>query len=373
MVSLKKKICWITPDYFLDVDAHVVPKLSPYYEIDWILISTHNTERHSDGLVFDEFKPREYKLKYRQRDPRIILDYYKLLLAVSKWDPDLVYVSFHGLPYFFPVVFLLLDRHKIVYGVHNVTTPTGAVNERAMRLYQRYVFNKLECFHVFSIYQLSAISQLLPNKRHYYAPLPLEDYGPSNVIPPTDMIRFLFFGYIREYKGLVLLIKAFQDLYKVEKRHIELLIAGHCDNWEYYRARITISKGIKTRIEVIPNKDIPDLISSCHYMILPYKDGAQSAVLNLAYQYTKPVIASDIKAFKQCVIEGSTGFLFQSTSSDSLTAVMKDAILQHNRRYHILQHNIREYVEKECAIDKTITKYKLFLDECLNQERPLRA
>src|SRR4029077_2457295 len=96
--------------------------------------------------------------------------------------------------------------------VHNVTTPSGAVNERAMRLYHRYVFKKIDQFHVFSKYQLSAISRLLPDKRHYYAPLPLENYGISQLTAPPDRVRFLFFGYIREYKRLDLLIKSFQAL-----------------------------------------------------------------------------------------------------------------------------------------------------------------
>jgi glycosyltransferase involved in cell wall biosynthesis len=371
MAILKKKICWLTPDYFLNVDAHIVPHLSRYYDLEWILINTYNTTRHSDGLLTDAFTARKYTLSHRQRDPRILLDYCKLLFAIRNSGADLVYVSFHGLPYFFPIVFLLLDRHKIIYGVHNVTTPTGAggaINERAMRLYHRYVFKNIEQFHVFSTSQLKTISQLLPSKRHYYAPLALEDYGPSDITPPTDKIRFLFLGYIRQYKGVDLLIESFQRLHNIGARRVELLIAGSCDNWEYYRPLITSSERIKTRIELIPNKDIPDLVSSCHYVILPYTDGTQSGILNLAYRYNKPVIVSDIDAFKQFVVEGSTGFMFHSKSSDSLTAVIRDTILQHDKRYRILQNNIEQYVKKELSLDRLITKYRVLLDECMNRE-----
>ena len=133
---------------------------------------------------------------------------------------------------------------------------------------------------------------------------------------------------------------------------------------------ITGSDGIETRIEVIPNRDIPDLLSSCHYVVLPYKDGAQSAVLNLAYQYNKPVIASDIEAFKDLIVEGSTGFLFKSGSTDSLTAVMKAVILQHNNKYHTLQRRIKEYVIKELSTDQILVKYRQFLEECLKYQRP---
>ena len=365
ITKVKKTLCWITPDYFLCADAFIVPKLSNDYEIEWILINTRNTERKSDGLLLNSFKPKEYNLKYRQKDPRVILQYLKLLIDIRKLDTDLIYISFHGLPYFFPLFFLLINTNKVIYGAHNVSTPKGASNEHLMRIYHRYVFKRIKHFQVFSKFQLSVIRKLLPKKNHYYAPLALEDYGASDISPPNDVIRFLFFGYIREYKRLDLLINSFQDLYHSGIKHIELYIAGNCDNWEYYQSMITINDRIKTRIEIIPNKDIPDLISSCHYMVLPYKDGAQSAVLTLAYQYNKPVIASDIDSFKQFIVDGSTGFFFKNESQESLTSVMRDVILKHETNYETLKANIRTFIKKEFSIDCILARYRDFLDECI--------
>lgn len=369
MPKMKKKICWITPDYFLCVDAFIVPMLSNEYEIDWILINTRNTKRTSDGLVFNTFKPREYNLKYRQKDPRIILQYYRFLKDIRNLDNDLIYISFHGLPYFFPLFFLLINTDKVIYGAHNVSTPKGASNERLMRIYHDYVYHRIKYFHVFSKSQLSVIRKLLPNKESYYAPLALEDYGASNITPPDDVIRFLSFGYIREYKRLDLLIKSFQDLYHSGIQNIELYIAGNCDNWEYYKSMITINDRIITRIEIIPNKDIPDLISSCHYMVLPYQDIAQSAVLTLAYQYNKPVIVSDIDPFKEFVVDGSTGFFFKSQSQDSLSSVMREVILNHGAIYQTLKNNITALIKKEYSITSIVFKYKTFLDECIARNR----
>lgn len=363
----KKKICWITPDYFLCADAFVVPELSTEYEIEWILINTLNTKRKSDGLVLETFKPKEYNLKYRQKDPRIIFQYFNLLNKIRQSDADIIYISFHGLPYFFPIFFLLIDPNKVIYGAHNVSTPKGASNERLMRLYHNYVYKRIKNFHVFSNYQLSVIKDMVPNKSHYYAPLTLEDYGPSDITPVNGTIRFLFFGYIREYKRLDLLINAFQELHNSGIQNIELYIAGNCDNWETYESLITFPEGIKKRIEIIPNRDIPDIVSSCHYMVLPYQDGAQSAVLTLAYQYNKPVIVSDIESFKQFVINGSTGFVFKNKSKESLIDVMKAVVAEHDCNYQKLKGNIKSFVEKEFAIERIIGRYKGFLNECMEK------
>jgi glycosyltransferase involved in cell wall biosynthesis len=363
------KICWLTPDYFLEVDARIVPELAKCYNINWILIKTHDSGRMPDGLLSATLMPQVYTLRHRQRDPRIALEYMSLLLAVRRSHCALVYTSFHGLPYFFPLLALLLDRTRVIYGVHNVSTPKGASREMAMRLYQRFAFTIIERFHVFSQYQLATIKRLLPQKKHYYAPLSAQDYGPSRECPPTDKLRFLFFGCIREYKRLDLLIRSFQTVCQSGLRNIELVIAGSCDHWEKYQSLIGSQACIKARIGMVANRDIPDLIASSHYVVLPYQDGAQSGVLAVAYRYKRPVITSDIDAFKHVVVDGSTGFLFQSGSQKSLTAVMTDVVLRHNSIYDGLQANIAKYVTEELSVERILPKYKAFLDDCLSALR----
>jgi glycosyltransferase involved in cell wall biosynthesis len=361
----KRKICWITPDYYLDVDSFIVPQLSKIFDIEWILISTYNTKRNFHGILTESFRPEEFKLKFRQRDPRILWQFIDLLHKIKKYNADLIYISYHGFPYFYPIFVKLINLNKVILGVHNVRTPKGASIERWMDRYQKYIFKRVNNFHVFSKYQLRTIEKLLPDKTHYYTPLTLTDYGRSNVLTPSHVIRFLFFGYIKKYKRLDLLIKSFHDLQTLGINNIELVIAGDCDNFEYYNSLIAKTKGIKTRIGIIPNKDIPDLVSSCHYMVLPYQDGAQSGVITIAYQYNKPVIVSDIEAFKQFVIDGSTGFYFKKDSQESLTAIMKKAVINHEVHYQDLKNNIELFVKDELSTTKILLEYERFLLDCI--------
>jgi glycosyltransferase involved in cell wall biosynthesis len=363
MTVIAKTLCWITPDYFLDVDARVVPHLAQRHNINWILIKTHNSRRQTDGLLNARVRPQCFALKYRQRDPRIIRQYCELLAAIKKTKPHLIYFSFHGLPYFFPCLSLFVDRAKIIYAVHNVRTPRGAVHEGLMRAYQQFAFRVVDKFHVFSRYQLEEISKLLPNKKHYYAPLALEHSCAFRGSPTTDKIRFLFFGNIREYKRLDLLLEAFQDLYRLGAHNIELMVAGDCPNWNSYQSMITNGRAITTRIEPIPNKDVPALINACHYLVLPYQDGAQSGVLQLAYQYNKPVITSDIDAFRHTVVEGVTGFLFRSESRESLLRVLQAVVANHGHAYEPMRLRIKEFVEREYSIQEIVSKYDAFLSE----------
>lgn len=365
MEKVKKKICWITPDYFLIVDAPKVPLLLDEFDIEWILVNTYNTNRKTDGLLTHNFKPETFNLSYRQRDLRILIQYLKLIFRIRKSKSDLIYISFHGFPFFFPIFLTFFDPSKIIWGVHNVRTPRGASNSRLMDIYQNYIFRRIRNVHVFSEFQLNVVKELFPDKRHFMIPLTLEDYGVSLITPPEEKIRFLFFGYIKEYKGLDLLINSFLDLRKSGFNNIELLIVGKCENWEYYESMINNDTAIKTRIESIPNAEIPDVISSCHYILLPYRDSAQSGVLNLAYQYNRPVIISDIEAFRHSVKEGYTGFYFENGSSESLTRVMKKVILLHDDRFPVLTNNIKTFSEKEFSMNEIIGKYKSLLNTCI--------
>jgi glycosyltransferase involved in cell wall biosynthesis len=363
MHSQQRLITWLTPDYFLNVDAKVVPALANDYRIDWILISTFGSQRTPDGLLSSTFKPREFRLQYRQRDPRVLRQYISLLSSIRSKGYDLLYTSFEGPPYFFPALRCLMDLDKVLYGIHNVHTPTGAVHERSMRLYQRYAFQIMNRFHVFSKYQLRTISNLVPHKRHYYAPFAPDDYGVSVAQAPQDRIRFTFFGYIRHYKRLDLLITAFKQLYSQGVHNIELVIAGSCDNWQPYEALIDNHPAIRARIGVIPNGDIADLISSSHYVVLPYQDGAQSAVLPLAYHYNRPVITSDIEPFRDAVVSGATGFMFRNLSLESLTQLLNDVVLKHESIYHSLTKSVELYVSQEYSLEKILARYRRILDE----------
>jgi glycosyltransferase involved in cell wall biosynthesis len=346
------------------VDAKIVPKLAAHYSIDWILIRTRKSQRTTDGLIVDTVVPREYCLNYRQRDPRVITQYLSLLLSIRHGDYDLVYNSFHGLPYFYPILSVLLDRNNLIYATHNVHIPKGASNEWAMRTYHRYIYAATKHFHVFSKYQLRTIAHLLPGKRHYYAPIGLDGYGSSTVRPPKDTIRILFFGYIRRYKRLDLLLEAFRTITAAGVRNVELVIAGKCDEWERYRSLINDDMRVDVRPGIVANKDIPDLVSSCHYLILPYQDATQSGVLSLAYHYDKPVITSDIEAFADEVIPHYTGYVFTQQSHDSLVSVLRSVVSEHDAIYETLTRNVLEFGRSR-SLDSIVAAYRLFLDNAL--------
>ncbi|MEW5950882.1 MAG: glycosyltransferase family 4 protein [Elusimicrobiota bacterium] len=127
----------------------------------------------------------------------------------------------------------------------------------------------------------------------------IDRYSACNILKINpDYINILFYGNIREYKGLELLVEAFNSAYENKN----LLILGKCfdDN---------IKKRLEDKISNIPNilfkfkhascEDTVFFFSACDAVVLPYTDIFNSGLISLAISMEKPVIYSDLDLLKE--------------------------------------------------------------------------
>jgi glycosyltransferase involved in cell wall biosynthesis len=116
----------------------------------------------------------------------------------------------------------------------------------------------------------------------------------------------LFFGFIKPYKGLDVLAKAV-PVVKEALPDVQFVVAG-----EAY-SQLTIDNGQL----IIHNKYVP-MSEAVHYfniadvVVVPYRTATQSGIVQLAYSFGKPVIASDIDGLREMVLENETGLVFMN-------------------------------------------------------------
>ncbi len=136
----------------------------------------------------------------------------------------------------------------------------------------------------------------------------------------------LFFGAIAPYKGLDLLVTAFQPLVANDARY-RLIIAGRpkegeCEgHWEEIRATITRTiepTRVIQDIQYIPDDKTELYFKAADVLVLPYREIFQSGVLFLAYSYGLPTVATDVGSFRETLIEGKTGFLCRPHDAEDL-------------------------------------------------------
>jgi glycosyltransferase involved in cell wall biosynthesis len=139
----------------------------------------------------------------------------------------------------------------------------------------------------------------------------------------SDTLNLLFFGQIKEVKGLDILINAFAKSLK-ENENIRLTIAGK--PWgttaEYFTtliSKLKIEKAVTTNFSYIPNEEIHSYFQNSDVVVLPYKKIYQSGVLLLSMSYGRVCLCSDLDAFKEIVVDNETGYIFENNNVDSLS------------------------------------------------------
>ena len=126
---------------------------------------------------------------------------------------------------------------------------------------------------------------------------------------------------INKYKGLDLLISALEQLKSEGICNISLTIAGKGIFWSTCEQLIKTPEMYNLQIRFIDNEEIPDLMSSHHFLVLPYRDATQSGPLATAVAYELPVIAPNFGCFKETYSNKSALLYEQGHIKEALTEV----------------------------------------------------
>ncbi len=157
----------------------------------------------------------------------------------------------------------------------------------------------------------------------------------------------LFFGLVRKYKGLDVLLNSFKY---IKSSKLKLFIVGECyEKKEKYIKLISnlkIDKYVKWFDEYIADDDVNLFFSGADIVVLPYKKASQSGIIPIAYNYNKPVLVSNIPGLIEFVEINKTGYVFENENSKSLANV-----LERNISNNKIQSEIQKY-KKEFTVDK---------------------
>jgi D-inositol-3-phosphate glycosyltransferase len=122
----------------------------------------------------------------------------------------------------------------------------------------------------------------------------------------------LFFGFIRKYKGLDLLIEAFADA-RLRKTRLKLIIAG-----EFYEDDTPyrdLVKNFKLEDDVIffdrfiNDNEVATFFSSADLIVQPYRSATQSGVTQIAYHFEKPMLVTDVGGLREIVPDHKCGYV----------------------------------------------------------------
>lgn len=366
----KKRISWITPTCYVDVDLPIIKELQSVYDIFWFVILQPKDGENTKKYIEDTLgQSRTVSISYLWQMHRLrslknvlfVVDFIKKAKAVK---PDVYYTSEYALPYGVFLYKLLLPLNKTIAACHNVTTPKGANKEKFARFYTNKWLSTFKNIQTFSKSQCQALEQRYKSKNVLMAHLALKDYGEPTEKVEKKPITFLVFGNIVRYKRIDLLLKAVNILNKKGITNFKVKIAGNCHDWaENYAPLIEHPELYDLDIRRIPNESVANLFAESDYFVMPYQDIAQSGAITVAFRYNLPVLCSDIEQFSEFVTDGVTGFNFKSQDEKSLADKMEWILKNHHRIYDDVKRNEQKFVEDNLSLKTIVGKYKTYIDK----------
>lgn len=287
--------------------------------------------------------------------------YGKTVKAIRAFQPDVLIIAY-WMSFFVPAYAHIANRMKkhckVVTLIHNAIPHEPRFFDKPLA---SMLFKESDSFVVMSDTVRDDLLTLKRDAHYIYNPHPLYDHFGEKLDPqearrrlalPEGKKTLLFFGLIRDYKGLDLLIDAMAEL----DDSYQLVIAGESyGSFEKYQTSINHSPAchrIQVHNRYIGDEEIPLFFSAADALILPYRSATQSGVVSIAYHYELPMVATPVGDFPQSIDKPATGIVVPHISASAISKGIE--ALFASDRYASFRANITN--EKKALSWEALTK-----------------
>ncbi|MBN1652103.1 MAG: glycosyltransferase family 4 protein [Bacteroidales bacterium] len=285
------------------------------------------------------------------------LNWVKLGYRLKREKPDLIIFKF-WIPFMAPAlgtIARIVRKNKITKCIglaHNVLPHEKRLGDR---LLSNYFVKAMDAFLVLSESVKKDLEGFAYTKPIRMSPHPLYDHfgeGLSRSVA-LEMLGLdsawnyvLFFGFIREYKGLDLALKAMASS-KLKDLKVKLIVAGefYSDSKPYFD--LVDAFGIKDRVlffsSFITDSQIPGYFAAADLIVQPYKNATQSGVTQVAYHFNKPILVTNVGGLPELVPHQKVGYV-SGLDPEEIASNILD-FYAHNRAKEFSE-NIKVYKKK---------------------------
>lgn len=282
----------------------------------------------------EEPAPANLKI-YRKVNSINPFNWCKIGNEIKRLKPDILLFKF-WLPFMGPCFGTIARRvrknghTRVITILDNVIPHEHRFGDKA---FTKYFLKPVDAFISMSKSVEDDLKKFDTEKPRDFNPHPLFDnFGPT-IIQEEAKKRLgldpafqyiLFFGIIRDYKGLDLLLDAYAKM-KSRQKNVRLLIAGeYYSNEEKYQAQIK-SLGIENEITVvnsfIKDSEVGQYFCAADLVAQPYKNATQSGVTQIAYHFEIPMLVTQVGGLPEMVPHGKVGYVVAPDSSEIANAL----------------------------------------------------
>ncbi|MFA4851893.1 MAG: glycosyltransferase [Bacteroidales bacterium] len=256
---------------------------------------------------------------------------------IRKYKPDIVIIKF-WIPFMGPCFGTIARKirknghSKIISIIDNIIPHEKRPGDRVLA---KYFVNAVDGFVAMSKSVLDDLETFDKKKPKLFCAHPLYDNFGA-IIPKEVAIQklgldsslnyILFFGFIRDYKGLDLLLEAFSICINKDNS-LRLIVAGefYSDPKPYFEIikKNNLEEYVLMHNDFIPDEKVADYFCASDIVVQPYKDATQSGVTQIAYHFNKPMIVTDVGGLAEIVTDGKVGYVVKPEITEIADAILK--------------------------------------------------
>ncbi|MFK8044167.1 MAG: glycosyltransferase [Crocinitomicaceae bacterium] len=295
--------------------------------------------------------PKPSHLKISERVNSINpLNWLKVGRQLKKEQPDLLILKY-WLPFMGPCLGTIArivkkNKHtKVICVIDNIIPHEKRPGDK---IFTKYFVKPVDAFVAMSKSVLSDLKQFNVDKPALFSPHPIFDNFGEKISREDALERLglnsdqnyvLFFGIIRDYKGLDLLLQAFSND-QFPELNVKLIVAG-----EFYaneQTYIDLIKELKLEEHVIlinefiANEDVKNYFCAADILAQPYKTATQSGVTQIGYHFEKPMLVTDVGGLSEIIPHDKAGYVVQPNPSDIRNALLD--FFQNSRKAEMTQN-----------------------------------
>lgn len=283
----------------------------------------------------DAVAPNNLKIS-RKINSTALLNWLKVGKQLRKTQPDVVIFNY-WMPFFAPCFGTIArqikkNRHtKLLAITHNVIPHEKRIGDSALT---KYFATKIDGFVVMSQQVMDDLKTVVPKASAKLSAHPLYDnfgkikdktIAKNELGLLTDYRYLLFFGLIRQYKGLDTLINAFADE-RIDKTKVKLVVAG-----EFYDDKLPYETLIQQHQlqdsvilvdKFIPDNEVGNYFCAADMVVQPYKTATQSGVTQIAYHFNKPMLVTDVGGLKEMIPNNVVGYVVEPNAASVANAIV---------------------------------------------------
>ncbi len=262
---------------------------------------------------------------------------------IAEFEPDAVIFKF-WLPFFAPAYGVIARTAKKILRKKNKQTKIIFIADNAIphekrpgdRAFTNFAFKVVDHFIVQSSAVERDLKSLKPDAaftrlehpvfESFGAPISQQEARKKLGLEEKDEV-LLYFGFIRKYKGIDIAIKAVAQVATM-RPNLVLLVAGESYSGEEdYKALANELGVLGTHVrffdQYISNDDVPIYFCAANAALLPYRNATQSGVVQIAYFYNLPVIATNVGGLLEIVINHKSGLIASEATSEAVAMTIQ--------------------------------------------------